>query len=211
MFFGISHVELPVTSLERAARFWTTGIGFVERQRGEGFIDIDAGNVTVRLAHGRTTTTAALRMVVADPAAASAAFAAAGGTVLYAAERAGLELQATCLDPDGNRVVLFRELSEDEYAEPVDLPTTTSWRPEARELLLGLLRHVPALFRALARRRITKNAEHIAQNEGVARIDERTVVRAYIVSNSKATRERVRAPLHAYGYDVNDFLDDFNS
>lgn len=130
--------------------------------------------------------------------------------MLYAAERAGLELQATCADPDGNRVVLVRELTEDEYAEPVDLPTTTTWRPEARELLLGLLRHVPALFRALARRRITKNAEHLARSEA-ARIDERTVVRAYIVSNSKATRERVRAPLREYGYDVNDFLDDFNS
>jgi hypothetical protein len=52
MFFGVSHLVMPVTDLERAARLWRDVIGFAIR-RGDGYLDIDYGNVAIRLMQAR--------------------------------------------------------------------------------------------------------------------------------------------------------------
>lgn len=40
MFFGVSHLVMPVTDLERAASLWRDVIGFAESRRGEGYLDL---------------------------------------------------------------------------------------------------------------------------------------------------------------------------
>ena len=44
MFFGISHLVLPVTQLERSAALWRDVCGFAEVRKGEGYVDIDTGS-----------------------------------------------------------------------------------------------------------------------------------------------------------------------
>lgn len=47
--FGLSHVDVPVAMLDRAARFYENGLGFARRSEGDGWLDLDAGSVIVRL------------------------------------------------------------------------------------------------------------------------------------------------------------------
>ena len=49
MFFGVSHLVMHVSDLERSARLWLGVMGFAEARRGEGYLDIDSGNVAIRL------------------------------------------------------------------------------------------------------------------------------------------------------------------
>lgn len=213
MIFGLSHVDIFVSDLARAERFWVEATGFHVRKRGEGVLDVDAGNVCLRIAVvGKPTSRAHVRLQSADVDGDARRLAAAGGALLYEPMRTdSLELVATVADPDGNTVYVWRELSEDEYGFVPDLPTTATWSPQAQLLLKGLLGHVPALFRGLARRKVTKNAEHLALQGGRAVVDEDIVVRAYILSNAKITRDRVRAPLLAHGYNPEDYPEELEA
>ncbi len=44
-FFGVSHVDVLVTDVERSLRIYAHATGFPVRARGEGFADVDAGGV----------------------------------------------------------------------------------------------------------------------------------------------------------------------
>ena len=49
MFHGISHIDLQVTNLNNARDFWSGVIGFSISREGEGFLELDSGNVAIRL------------------------------------------------------------------------------------------------------------------------------------------------------------------
>ena len=49
MFFGVTHIDVPVTDIPRAEAFWGKLIGLKEVKRGEGFLDLDSGSVILRL------------------------------------------------------------------------------------------------------------------------------------------------------------------
>ena len=51
MFFGISHLVLPVTQLEQSTSLWRDIMGFAEVQRGEGHVDASVDALLQRL-HG---------------------------------------------------------------------------------------------------------------------------------------------------------------
>lgn len=213
MIFGLSHVDIFVRELARAERFWVEGTGFSVRRRAEGFVDVDAGNALLRIAVvARPSGRAHVRLQSNDVEADARRLVDAGGTLLYEPMRTeALELVATVACPDGHSVYVCRELTEDEYGFVPELPTTAAWTPPAEVLLKGLLGHVPALFRGLARRKVTRNAEHLALHTGRGVVDEDTVVRAYILSNAKITRDRVRAPLLAHGYNPEDYPDELEA
>jgi predicted enzyme related to lactoylglutathione lyase len=213
VFFGVSHVDVPVRDLARARRFWVDGLGFGVKREAEGFIDVETGNVLVRLhATARASQPASVRLVVADPRAAAEVVVSLGGQLLYEATRTpALELVATCADPDGNQIIVWRDLSEDEYEQAPDLPMTLRWDSAAEILLKDLLGHVPALFRALARRKVTRNAEYIATQTTNAVVNRDVVVRAYILSSARITRDRLRRPLIANGFDPDDYVEEFHA
>ena len=67
MFFGISHLVVPTADLERAAQLWRDVIGFAEVHRGDGFVDIDTGSATLRLAQvSRVESSLSLRLQVSQ-------------------------------------------------------------------------------------------------------------------------------------------------
>lgn len=208
MFFGVSHLELPVTDLARARRFYTEALGFPVKQDGEGFCDVDTHSVLLRLVEVRRVEQhATLRLQVGDVAAAYAALLAAGAKALYPPERTPqLELMAQASDPDGHGITVWRALSEDEYGYLPTLPIQQTWDSEAEALLKSLLTRVPSLFRGLARRKVVQEAEAIATARQVGRED---VIRAYIRSNARVTRNRVRKPLLEHGIDPEHYRADF--
>lgn len=210
MIFGLSHLDLPVRSLSSSEAFYGRVLGAKPKKRGDGFLDLEAGSVSLRLIEVKAVErTSALRLQAGDVPAAVELVCAAGGTVLYAPTRtAALELEACCTDPDGHRLTLWRELSEDEYGFVPELPTEGAWDPAAEALLKGLLLHVPTLFRGLARQKIVRNAEHLTAGRRVLRED---VVRAYILSSAKVTRYRLRAPLVAHGIDPGQYAEEFDA
>ena len=213
MFFGVSHVDVPSRDLERASRFWCDGLGFVAKKRGDGFVDVDTGSMALRIFLTQTTKApAAIRLAVFDVDAAARQIAEVGGSLLYETSRtAALELAATCADPDGNQIIVWRDLSEDEYDFVPELPMTLTWDDDASHLLKSLLGHVPALFRGLARRKVTRNAEYVASTAGQPRVTRDTVVRAYIISNAKITRDRVRKPLISHGFNPEQYPEEFDA
>ncbi len=208
MIFGLSHVDVPVTDLRAALGLYTQWLGFHEKKRGPGFVDLDGGSCLLRLVEtGRVERPATLRLAVQDVEAVTRTLVEAGARVLYEAQRFEGEQVAQLADADGNTLIIWRELSEDERKEVPELPKKRRWEPEAEELLKALLKRVPALFRALARHRVTANAEELAREGGqVGRLQ---VIRAYILSSARVTRYRLRQPLEEQGISPEDFREDF--
>lgn len=208
--FGLSHIDVPVVKLERAARFYADGLGFARRGEGEGWIDLDAGSVVVRLIETASKERrASLRIQVAGVDATYRALLASGGRSGYAVTRTPTQEElASVHDPDGNVIIVWRPLSEDEYDHVPELPTATEWAPEGEALLKSLLMAVPALFRGLARRKVVRLAEELYPRH---RIGRREVVRAYILSSARITRYRLRDPLLRHGFDPNEFQADFDA
>lgn len=210
MFYGVSHLDVSVAHLQRARQFYTDALGFAVRREGPGFCDVDTNTVLLRLIETRTVEhRTALRLQVADVDAAFQKLKAAGARELYEPLRTPqLELVASVADPDGNTVSVWRPLSEDEYGFLPTLPTAQSWHDDAQALLQSLLTGVPSLFRGLARRKVVREAEALAEGRDVARRD---VIRAFIRANAKITRYRVRKPLLEHGINPDAYAADFES
>ncbi len=212
MFFGVTHIDVPVTDLARAEAFWGKLIGLKEVKRGEGFIDLDSGSVILRLVQvAQVSRPVALRVSVPDVERAYELLTRSGGRPLYEAQRTpALELEAHVADPDGNTVIVWRELSEDEYGFTPDLPKQGTWLPEAETLFNDLLSYVPALFRAMARRKVTKIIEEVAGWDHSA-VTREHVIRGYILASAKIKRDRLIEPLKKCGIDPARYQKEFDA
>jgi hypothetical protein len=151
-----------------------------------------------------------LRLQVESVESALSSLTAIGARVQYEPHRtAAQELMSAVLDPEGHTLIIWRPLSEDEYDHTPALPKELTWSTEAEELLQALLKSVPSLFRALARWRVSKNAEHLAEATRVVQREQ--VIRSFILSSAKVTRYRNRQPLIDQGIDVSRYESDFES
>jgi catechol 2,3-dioxygenase-like lactoylglutathione lyase family enzyme len=211
MYFGISHLVVPVTDLQRAAGLWRDVMGFAESRRGEGYLDIDTGNVAIRLLQvPAVETKVSLRLTVGNVQEAYQALLAGGAEARYEPMRTPeLEEMACVSDADGHSIVLWRALTEDEWGFVPELPKQGQWTPEAEDLLKRLLAHVPALFRMLARRKTTKVIELLA-SEMKSPVTREIVIKGYITASAKVTRYRLIEPLRAEGINPDDYREDFD-
>ena len=212
MFFGISHLVVPVTDLQRTARLWCDVMDFVQSRRGEGYLDVDSGNVAIRLLQvPAIESRLSLRLSVRHVGQAYQALLAGGATARYEPMKTPeLEEMACVNDPDGHAIVLWRELTEDEWGFVPALPKQEGqWYPDAEQLLQRLLSHVPALFRMLARRKTTRVIELLAREEKSA-VTREIVIKGYITASAKVTRYRLVAPLRAEGINPDDYREDFD-
>jgi len=212
MFFGVTHLDLPVTDFARAEAFWGKLIGLKEVKRGEGFIDLDSGSVILRLVQvQQVSRPVTVRVSVPDVQRAYDLLLQSGGRALYEAQRTpALELEAHVADPDGNAVIVWRELSEDEYGFVPELPKQGEWHADAEKLFNDLLMHVPALFRGMARRKVTKIIEELAGYDHSA-VTREHVIRGYIMSSAKIKRNRLIEPLRQCGINPDDYPEEFDS
>ena len=212
MFFGISHLVLPVTQLERSAALWRDVCGFAEVRKGEGYVDIDTGSITLRLLQvPQVESHASLRLTVRDVEQAHRLMVAAGAGSRYAPMKTPeLEEMAGVTDFDGHSIVLWRALTEDEWGFVPELPKQQGeWSEEAEDLLKRLLSHVPALFRMLARRKTTRIIELMAA-EAKSPVTRELVIKGYITSSAKVTRYRLVEPLRAEGINPADYQAEFD-
>lgn len=210
MFFGISHLIVPVTALDASAALWGDVMGFTAVQRGDGFVDIDTGSATLRLLQvQKVESSVSLRLQVNDVTAAYGALLAAGAASRYAPMKTPqLEEMACVSDADGHAIVLWRALSEDEWGFVPELPKQGEWLPDAEDLLKRLLAHVPALFRMLARRKTTRVIEQLAA-EAHSPVTQEWVIKGYITASAKITRFRLIEPLRAEGINPDDYRAEF--
>ena len=211
MFFGISHLIVPTTDLERAAKLWRDVIGFAEVGRGDGYVDIDTGSATLRLAQvSQVETSLSLRLQVSQVQTTYDTLLAAGCSTRYAPMKTPeLEEMACVSDGDNHSIVLWRQLSEDEWGFVPELPKQGEWLPEAEALLKRLLAHVPALFRMLARRKTTRVIEQLAA-EAKSPVTCDCVIKGYITASAKITRFRLVEPLRAEGINPDDYRAEFD-
>ena len=211
MFYGLSHVDVPVRDLEKARTLYVDVLGFSVRHEGEGFCDLDAATAQVRLVESPVAERpASLRIEAGDVEGGVAALEAGGASLLYAPARTDrLTLEGTVRDDDGNTITVWRALSEDEWGFVPELPTEEGWAPEAETLIKSLLGSVPALFRGLARRKIVREAERRAGTGGHVSRD--LAIRAYISAQSPPNRGRLHEPLRAHGIDPAAYQDEFES
>lgn len=211
MFTGISHVDLPVSNIERASTLWCDVIGLSEIKKGEGFVDLDSGNMMIRLIEvSEVKHPVTVRVIVQDLTAAYEKILEGGAKSAYEPMRTeDLEEIACVTDEDGHSIILWRLLTEDEWDFVPQLPKEGEWYPDAEELLKRLLSYVPALFRALARRKVTKVVEMLA-NEDNSAVNREHVIKGYITSSAKVTRERLIEPLKKEGINPDDYKEDFD-
>ena len=212
MFHGVSHICVPVRDLERSRRFYLGVVGCTVEAEGEGWIDLDAGGAKLRLyavGAGVQPGAVMLRLLCGGITAALADIAAGGGRVIADARRTpDKQVIGEAADPDGHRLVLWRDLTEDEYEEAPPLPAGRTWSAEAEALLQRLLSSVPWPFRARARRSATTEAERLS---GGGAVDVRSAVRGFIRSAPRPLRGMVRGPLTQNGFRAEDFADDFEA
>lgn len=212
-FYGVTHVDVPTRDLGRARAFYSDALGFPVTRHGDGFVDVDTGSVVLRLVEvTQPDRRAAVRVGVREVEAAYRFLLEHGARSLAEPMRTpALELLASVADPDGNTVTLQRDLSEDEYGFVPELPVEMGWQPDAEALLKSMLQSVPALFRALARRKVVRNAEHVSRSRGGHRVERDHVVRAFILSNARITRHRVVEPLRKHGFDPAAYPEEFDA
>lgn len=211
MYYGVSHLLVPVTDLERTARLWREVMGFAAGRRGEGYLDIDVGNMVIRLMQAPAVESRlSLRIPVHHVQEAYRTLLAAGALSRYEPMRTPeLEEMACVSDPDGHAIVLWRELTEDEWGFVPELPKQGEWYADAEQLLQRLLAHVPALFRMLARRKTTRVIEQLAR-EARSPVTRELVIKGYITASAKVTRYRLMGPLRAEGINPDDYREDFD-
>jgi len=211
MFHGISHVDLQAVNLGQTRQFWTDIIGFSIKSQGDGFVEIDSGNVAIRLIEvPAIEQTAVVRISVADVTKAYQKLIDAGATSRYEPMKTpDLEKIACVTDQNGHSIILWRALSEDEWDFVPELPKTGEWYPDAEELMVKLISHVPAFFRMLARRKVTRVVEELAKEEQSA-VTREHVIKGYITSSAKVTRSRLIEPLKSEGIDPDDYKIDFD-
>lgn len=211
LFFGISHVDIAVSDIDRALELYVGCLGFSVVTRGEGFADLDAAPLKLRLLVTRKPEArAAIRVQAPKVEEGLDALVQAGCALLYPAMRtAQQELVGSVRDPDGNIISVWRELTEDELDFVPALPKELTWTEDAESFLQSLLRSVPALFRALARYRVTREAESLAARTRVVTREE--VIRGFILASPKVTRGRNRKPLLEHGVDVDRYQADWDA
>jgi hypothetical protein len=211
MFYGVSHLVVPVTDLQRTTNLWSEAMGFSILRRGEGYADIDSGNVAIRLMQVPTIESKiSLRISVRNVPEAYQALLRGGATPRYEPMRTPeLEEMACVSDHDGHSLILWRELTEDEWGFTPALPTQGEWQPDAEQLLQRLLSHVPALFRMLARRKTTRVIEQLARETNSA-VTREIVIKGYITASAKVTRYRLVEPLRSEGINPDDYREDFD-
>lgn len=210
--FGLSHVDVAVRDLTRGLAIWRDLLGFPERARGDGWIDLDAGGtIALRLhAVARPDRRASVRVQSSTVEATLAALVRAGARVAYPTHRTPeQDLVGAVLDPDGHTIVVWRPLTEDEYDVVPALPKEMTWDPEAEALLKSLLKKVPALFRGLARRRVVAVAEELAGARNLVGREE--AIRGFILASPRVTRGRNRQPLIDHGIDVDAYQADWDA
>jgi catechol 2,3-dioxygenase-like lactoylglutathione lyase family enzyme len=210
-FYGVSHVDVLVTDLARARRFYVEALGFEPKGEGGGYLDLDAGPLKLRLVETSLAQhKVALRVQSPTVEAALDHLLSHGARLIHAATRTPeQQIIGAVHDPDGNTLHIWRELSEDEYDFVPELPKQLTWQPEAEELLKSLLKSVPALFRMLARHKVAGMSEELASGTRVVTREE--VIRAYILSNPKISRGRARRPLIAHGIDIERYRADWEA
>lgn len=211
MYYGVSHLIVPVTDLQRTIKLWSEAMGFSVLRRGDGYADIDSGNVAIRLMQvPAIESRVSLRIPVRNVQEACQILLRSGATPRYEPTRTPeLEEMACVDDPDGHALILWRELTEDEWGFTPALPTQGEWQAEAEQLLQRLLSHVPALFRMLARRKTTRVIEQLARENNSA-VTREIVIKGYITASAKVTRYRLVGPLRAEGIDPDDYREEFD-
>jgi len=211
MFYGISHFDLQVTNLAEAEKLWSGTIKLKVSKQGEGFIELDSGNVSIRLIEvPYIEHTSTLRLNVPSVSKAYQHLLNAGATSRYEPMNTpDLERIACVTDIDDNSIIIWRLLTEDEWNFVPELPKTGEWYADAEELVVNLLSHVPAFFRMLARRKVTRVVEQLAKEDNSA-VTREHVIKGYITSSAKVTRVRLIEPLKAEGINPDDYQAEFD-
>lgn len=211
MFYGISHFDIQVTNLKKARKFWSDALQLNISKESEGFIELDSGNVSVRLIEvPRVEHTSTIRINASSVTTAYQHLIKNGATARYQPMNTPeLEKIACVSDADGNSIIIWRALTEDEWGFVPELPKTGEWSPDAEDLVVRLLSHVPAFFRMLARRKVTRVVEQLALSDNTA-VTREHVIKGYITSSAKVTRERLIKPLQAEGINPADYQAEFD-
>lgn len=212
MIYGVTHIELEVSSLAHARELYVTVAGLSVLAEGEAHLELDGGALPILLRRvPAPTPRGGLFLQASSVIAAFTSLRDAGARVVDEPNRTSdHHVRARLLDPDDNLLILWRALSEDELETPVELPCSLEWEPAARALLQSLLRHVPALFRPLARRSAVRAAEELASEHGLT-VTEHLAARAYIRATPQVMRHKTHAPLRDQGYDPAAFSADYQA
>lgn len=211
MFHGISHLDLQVTSLDESKKLWSDTIGLEITRQGEGFMELDSGNVAIRMIEVVDIEhTATVRLSVPSVTKAYQHLVNGGAISRYKPMHAPeLEKIACIEDCNGHSIILWRPLTEDEWDFVPDLPKTGEWSSDAEDLVVRLLAHVPAFFRMLARRKVIRVVEQLAMEDN-SPVTSEHVIKGYITASAKITRSRLIEPLKAEGIDPDDYQAEFN-
>ncbi|QGJ69352.1 Hypothetical protein PBC10988_10260 [Planctomycetales bacterium 10988] len=209
MFYGVSHFVLEVSDLGRAKAYYCDVLEMEIKEESKDQLILDAGTTDLYIIEkedpqprsGICFQVGEMPWLLERLAQANVEF----PETVKPAEGERWEILMT--DGQGNQMILWQKLGEDDWANPVPLPAEIEWTEEAEELMQGLLKRVPALFRDLARKKAVAETELLAENN---RVIKEHVVRGYIRANPRITRFRVKKPIREMGYNPEDYAEDFN-
>jgi predicted enzyme related to lactoylglutathione lyase len=210
--FGITHIDIQTTNLTHAEELYRDVLGFTELKRNSKMVDLDAGGtITLKLNEVKSPIQpSTLRVQASDVQLTISTLLDSRCQIYFPAMRTEeLTLTGAVRDTDGNIIVVWRALNEDEYEHTPELPKEMIWADEADALLKVLLKGVPSLFRALARRKIVRVVEELAEDHKYVTREE--VIRGFILASPKITRARNRKPLIEAGIDIDLYQTEWDS
>ena len=203
-----------VSDLRGAAGFAVRTLGLPATVSGPGYVVLDNRTVCIRLiadAAADSFPPLDLELAVLDVEEATAALIYVPGVRVEAMPRWVTETrrEAVLEAPHRFRLILSRELTEDELAVTPSLPTAMPWLAEADVLVQALLKRVPIPFRSNARRRVVSWIETLASREGREQVDRELALHGLIQVTPKLDLPDLRRALEDRGIDVDVYTDDF--
>lgn len=164
-------VRHRLADLPAGERFLVEGLGFEVRAREAGTIRLENGALGLILEparDGESPQELTLEVVADDPESAAVSLAGLAGVEfsgapVWVSER---RRECTVATPFRLRLVIFRELNEDELEVPPALDTSLLWSGEVTILVQSALRRVPLALRATSRARVVADAEAAALASG---------------------------------------------
>lgn len=85
------------------------------------------------------------------------------------------------------------------------------WTPEAKAKMDEMLEEIPALFRKLAARQGTLEAERLAQKKGIEVIGLREMVVGYISATPRHMRDSLKKAMVEHGFNLEDYQEEFET
>ncbi|MEK7431949.1 MAG: DUF2621 family protein [Cyanobacteriota bacterium] len=208
MILALSHIDIYVKDLIKSTKLYKDIFGFEISEYEKDHVDFESGFIKIRLNKTpKILFKSSLRLEVEDVHKIVNLLKEKGCTEIVSPILINKTIiSSEILDYDGNKLVIWRNLNENEMEKPPELKKSKIWHSEEEELLQTLLKNVPLLFRGVARKKAVLEVENM--NEDIL-ISRHSVISGYIRATPDIMKHVTKKHLINLGFNPNDYKEEY--